>query len=76
MSGDAKDEDKGAIDFDETDGKVYLQAGFDAQIKAGTIFRVLNISSVETLIKDLTNGLISFSGTTTADGGAGGSSLI
>ncbi|GAH87716.1 unnamed protein product, partial [marine sediment metagenome] len=41
MSGDAKDEDKGAIDFDETDGKITLQGdGFSAQIKAGTIFRV------------------------------------
>ncbi|GAI90682.1 unnamed protein product [marine sediment metagenome] len=48
MSGDAKDEDKGAIDFDNTDGKITLQGtGFNHQIKAGTIFRVLNISSVE-----------------------------
>ncbi len=48
MSGDAKDEDKGAIDFDETDGKITLQGtGFNHQIKAGTIFRVLNISSIE-----------------------------
>ncbi|MBA7484011.1 hypothetical protein ES707_19530 [subsurface metagenome] len=48
LSGDAKDEDKGAIDFDNSDGKITLQGtGFSAQIKAGTIFRVLNISSVE-----------------------------
>jgi hypothetical protein len=48
MSGDAKDEDKGATDFDNTDGKITLQGtGFNHQIKAGTIFRVLNISSIE-----------------------------
>ncbi|GAJ03259.1 unnamed protein product, partial [marine sediment metagenome] len=48
MSGDAKDEDKGAIDFDNSDGKITLQGtGFSAQIKAGTIYRVLNISTVE-----------------------------
>ena len=48
MSGDAKDEDKGATSFDNTDGKITLQGtGFSAQIKAGTIFRVLNISSIE-----------------------------
>ncbi|MBA7526487.1 hypothetical protein ES705_18649 [subsurface metagenome] len=48
MSGDAKDEDKGATAFDNTDGKITLQGtGFKAQIKAGTVFRVLNISSIE-----------------------------
>ncbi len=48
MSGDAKDEDKGATDFDNSDGKITLQGtGFSHQIKAGTIFRVLNISTIE-----------------------------
>ena len=48
MSGDAKDEDKGATAFDTSDGKITLQGtGFSHQIKAGTIFRVLNISTVE-----------------------------
>jgi len=48
MSGDAKDEDKGATAFDNTDGKITLQGtGFSKQIKAGTIFKVLNISTVE-----------------------------
>ena len=48
MSGDAKDEDKGATAFDNTDGKITLQGtGFSHQIKKGTIFRVLNISSIE-----------------------------
>ena len=54
MSGDAKDEDKGATSVDtDVNGKIVngiitLQGtGFSAQIKAGTIFRVLNISSIE-----------------------------
>lgn len=48
MSDDAKDEDKGATAFDNSDGKITLQGtGFRSQIKAGTIFRVLNISTVE-----------------------------
>jgi len=48
MSGDAKDEDKGATAFDNSDGKITLQGtGFSAQIKVGTIFKVLNISSIE-----------------------------
>jgi len=54
MSGDAKDEDKGATAFDTSDGKITLQGtGFSAQIKAGTIFRVLNISSIEIEIANL-----------------------
>ncbi len=48
MSGDAKDEDKGALSFVPATGIITLQGtGFSAQIKAGTIFRVLNISTVE-----------------------------
>jgi len=48
MSGDAKDEDKGATSFDNSDGKITLQGtGFSAQIKAGTIYRILNISTTE-----------------------------
>ena len=48
MSGDAKDEDKGAASFNNVTGTITLQGtGFNAQIKAGTIFRILNISSVE-----------------------------
>lgn len=47
-SGDARDEDKGATAFDDTDGKITLQGtGFSAQIKAGTVYKVLNISTVE-----------------------------
>ncbi len=48
MTGDARGEDKGATDFDNSDGKITLQGnGFSHQIKAGTIFRILNISSIE-----------------------------
>ena len=48
MSGPAKDEDKGALAFDSGTGTITLQGtGFSAQIKAGTIFKVLNISTVE-----------------------------
>jgi len=48
MSGDAKDEDKGALSFVPATGIITLQGtGFKAQIKAGTIYRVLNISTVE-----------------------------
>jgi len=48
MSGDAKDEDKGALSFNKVNGTITLQGtGFSAKIKAGTIYRVLNISTVE-----------------------------
>jgi len=48
MSGDAKDEDKGALSFNSDTGIITLQGtGFNAQIKASTIYRVLNISTVE-----------------------------
>ncbi|GAI58020.1 unnamed protein product, partial [marine sediment metagenome] len=48
MSGDARGEDKGAAEFNNDTGTITLQEpGFSAQIKAGTIYRILNISSVE-----------------------------
>jgi len=48
MSGDAIMEDKGAASFENVTGQITLQGtGFSAQIKAGTIYRILNISSVE-----------------------------
>ncbi len=48
LSGDSKDEDKGAASFDNVTGTITLQGtGFSAQIKAGTTYRVLNISTVE-----------------------------
>ena len=48
MGGDCKDEDKGAVSFNSGDGTITLQGtGFSAQIKKGTIYRILNISSVE-----------------------------
>ena len=74
MSGDAKDEDKGAASFVNTPpATITLQEpGFSAKIKKGTIFRVLNISTIEIdvaniaakvdQIKNLTNvlGLTTF----------------
>ena len=48
MSGDARDEDKGAASFNSGTGEITLQGtGFSAQILRGTIYRILNISSVE-----------------------------
>ena len=55
MSGDAAYEDKGAKEFDNTTpGTITLQGtGFSAQIKAGTLYRILNISSVEVQVADI-----------------------
>ena len=48
LSGNAKDEDKGAASFAPLTGVITLQGtGFSDQILAGTIFRVLNISTTE-----------------------------
>ena len=48
MSGDAVNEDKGSLSFNSVTGEITLQGtGFSAQIKAGTVFRVLNISTTE-----------------------------
>ena len=49
MFGDARDEDLGAVGFAPATGTITVEpAGFSAQIVAGTVFRILNISSVET----------------------------
>jgi len=50
MSGNARGEDKGAASFNNGNGTVTLGSAFSAQIMAGTSYRLLNISSVETLI--------------------------
>ena len=47
MSGPAALEDKGAASFNNVTGAIALQSGFSAQITAGTVYRILNISSVE-----------------------------
>ena len=48
LSGDARGEDKGSASFNNGTGAITLQGtGFSAQIKVGTIFRILNISSIE-----------------------------
>ncbi|MBA7506206.1 hypothetical protein ES706_04887 [subsurface metagenome] len=54
MSGDAIMEDKGAASFVNATGTITLQGtGFSAQIKAGTTYRILNISSVEIDVADI-----------------------
>ena len=48
MSGNARGEDKGAASFNNGTGAVTLQGtGFSAQILAGTVYRILNISTTE-----------------------------
>jgi hypothetical protein len=48
VSGDAQNEDKGAASFNNVNGTITLQGtGFSAKIVTGTIYRILNISSVE-----------------------------
>jgi len=47
-SGAAQREDKGAISFNALTGQITLQGtGFSAQILQGTLFRIINISSIE-----------------------------
>jgi len=46
-SGDGNREDSGASSFDPLTGTITVATPFSAQIKAGTIYRVLNISTVE-----------------------------
>jgi len=46
-SGNAKLEDSGAASFAPLTGIITVSSAFSAQIKAGTTFRVLNISTVE-----------------------------
>lgn len=47
-SGPAAGEDKGAASFNNVTGAITLQGtGFSVQIPAGTIYRILNISSIE-----------------------------
>ncbi len=67
MSGNAKGGDKGSTSFDNITGTVALQGtGFAAQIKAGTIYKILNISSVEIDVATINTNI----GTATDDGDA------
>ena len=50
MSGTARDEDRGALSFVPGTGIITVISPFNTQILAGTAFRIINISSVETLI--------------------------
>lgn len=68
MSGDAQDEDKGAAGFAPLTGIITLQSAVSAQIKAGTIFKVLNISSIEIDVATINTKLgtnVDLPGTTT-----------
>jgi len=48
LSGNARGEDKGSASFNNGTGAITLQGtGFSAQILAGTVYRILNISSIE-----------------------------
>ena len=47
MSGDAMYEDRGITAFDPVTGTITLQSGFSSQVTAGTLYRVINISSIE-----------------------------
>ncbi|GAG65784.1 unnamed protein product, partial [marine sediment metagenome] len=73
-SGGALYEDKGAASFDNTDGAITVESPFSAQIKAGTIFRILNAGAGQ--VAELLDSLVSYRGTTTADGAAGGGTLV
>jgi len=73
-SGDALYEDKGAASFDNTDGTITVGSPFSAQIKAGTIFRILNAGAGQ--VTELLDALVSYRGTTTADGAIGGGTLV
>ena len=65
MNGDAKDEDKGATSFNTGDGTITLQGtGFSAQIKAGTIYRILNISTSEIDVANILADIGDASGST------------
>ena len=53
---DASYEDKGAQSFDNLTGTITVSAGFSHQIKQGTIYRVLNLSSaaqISSLLNDI-----------------------
>lgn len=48
LTGTSAGEDKGAASFNNVNGTITLQGtGFNTQILAGTVYRILNISSVE-----------------------------
>lgn len=68
LSGDAKDEDKGALSFNSATGAITLRGtGISAQIVTGTIFRVLNISSVEVDVANIQEDLGDMADAATSD---------
>ncbi|MBW2561254.1 MAG: hypothetical protein JRE40_10435, partial [Deltaproteobacteria bacterium] len=73
-SGDALYEDRGAALFDNTDGTITVESPFSARIKKGTVFRILNAAAGQ--MAELLDALVSYRGTTTADGAVGGGTLV
>jgi len=53
MSGDAALEDRGIASFDDTTGEITLVSAVTDQITAGTIFRVLNMPSVDPELSEI-----------------------
>ena len=48
MTGTSAGEDKGGVSFNNVTGAITLQGtGFNTQILAGTVYKILNISSIE-----------------------------
>jgi len=73
-SGDALYEDQGAASFDNTTGSITVEAAFSAQIKARTVFRILNAATGQ--VTELLDALVSYRGTTDVDGALGGGTLV
>jgi len=46
-SGDGYREDSGALSFNNANGTITLSVPFSSQIAAGTLFRILNVSTIE-----------------------------
>jgi hypothetical protein len=67
-SGDGDREDSGASSFDPLTGTITVVSPFSAQIKIGTLFRVINISTVEIDVETINTKIgtnVDAAGTTT-----------
>lgn len=68
MSGDAINETKQAIVFDDTTGTITVAPPFNSQIAIGTLFRIINLSAGSTLAILLSyQGLVYHGAVTTVD---------
>jgi len=59
-SGDARDETQRATVFDDTTGKITVDPAFNAQILAGTLFRIINLPTGSSISEILTIVLATF----------------